>query len=105
MNLNWNPNPFLEKLNATLLYKMTQSTELVESNIKQECPVITGTLRDSIIKSMEVMGTKIKGIIKATAPYAWWVEFGTVKSAPRAFMRRGLALSISGIKDIFKRIV
>jgi len=103
MNLNWKPNSFLERLNQTLLYKLTESLDILDTSIKQECPVITGKLKGSIEKSMDTSVTnKPKCIIVTKAFYAWWVEMGTVKSAPNAFMRRGLAASISSIQGIFK---
>jgi HK97 gp10 family phage protein len=92
----------LERLNQTLLYKLTESLDILDTSIKQECPVITGKLKGSIEKSMDVSGNKPKGIVVAKTFYAWWVEMGTVKMAPRAFMRRGLAASISSIQGIFK---
>jgi len=48
------------------------------------CPVKTGTLRGSI-------KTQIDGAsatVTASTEYAWYVEYGTRKMAPRSFMRR-----------------
>jgi len=103
MNLNWNATPFLEKLHKTILTKFTESSEVIEQNAKLECPVVTGRLQQSIQRSMDVTGDVMKSAISANTPYAWMVEMGTSKMAPRAFMRRGLADSISTIQNIFRR--
>ena len=103
METNWNPIPFLEHLQKTILMKFTESSEVMEQNIKAECPVITGKLVNSIDRNMDVNGETMTARITAKAPYAWFVEMGTVKMAARAFMRRGLANSIPAIQNIFRR--
>ena len=55
-----------------------------EADAKLLCPVKTGTLRGSI-------KTQIDGAsatVTASTEYAWYVEYGTRKMAPRSFMRR-----------------
>jgi HK97 gp10 family phage protein len=86
-----------------MLTKFTQSSEVIEQNAKLECPVVTGRLQQSIQRSVEVNGDIMKSTISANTPYAWMVEMGTSKMAPRAFLRRGLAGSISTIQNIFRR--
>lgn len=55
----------------------------VEADAKALCPVITGALKGSI--KAEVEGFRAE--IAPHKDYAAYVEFGTYKMAPRAYMR------------------
>ncbi len=55
----------------------------IEADAKTLCPVDTGALRGSI--KTQVEGTSAK--VTASMEYAGYVEFGTYKMAPRAYMR------------------
>ena len=55
----------------------------VEADAKALCPVDTGALRASI--KAEIDGTR--ATIEPHQEYAGYVEFGTYKMAPRAYMR------------------
>lgn len=69
------------------------STKVVQT-AKQLVPVRTGNLRDSIGLAPGTeggrTGTALVSVV-ATAPYAGYVEFGTVHMAPRPYMRPALA--------------
>jgi len=54
-----------------------------EADAKTLCPVDTGALRGSIKTQVEGMSAKVT----ASMEYAGYVEFGTYKMAPRAYMR------------------
>ena len=55
----------------------------IEADAKALCPVDTGALRGSIKTQVEGMSAKVT----ASMEYAGYVEFGTYKMAPRAYMR------------------
>ena len=55
----------------------------VEADAKALCPVDTGALRGSI--KAEIEGTR--ATIEPHMEYAGYVEFGTYKMAPQAYMR------------------
>lgn len=54
-----------------------------EADAKTLCPVDTGALRGSIKTQVEGASARVT----ASMEYAGYVEFGTYKMAPRAFMR------------------
>ena len=59
---------------------------MLEADIKEQTPVITGRLKASMI------GSKVgfcKGKVSTDVEYAPYVEFGTSKMEPRAMMRKG----------------
>lgn len=55
----------------------------IRDDAKALCPVDTGALRASIEAHID----GADAVIVASAEYAGYVEFGTFKMAPRAFMR------------------
>ena len=54
-------------------------------------PVKTGRLRNSI----HIIRMKRRRLIGSTVPYAFWVEMGTRKIAPRAYLRRALRKTLN----------
>lgn len=54
-----------------------------ETAAKQFCPVDTGATRNSIGTDMD---TPTKAVVGPTTEYAPYVEFGTYRQAPAAFM-------------------
>lgn len=68
-------------------------TDLIVKEAKRLVPVDTGRLRDSITADTqgEASRTVATGDIVADAPYAGFVEFGTVRMAPQPYMRPALA--------------
>lgn len=81
------------ELEASLTALETAGMEL-EREMRNEAPVLTGALRDSIRK--EVDSSEPAAYVGSDLNYSVFVELGTRKMAPRAFMRRALA-SLGGI--------
>lgn len=79
---------------------MGKACALIEKGAKEECPVRTGRLRNSISYEVERDGDTIIGIVKASAPYAQYVEYGTVKQKPQPFLRPALEKNKHNIDDI-----
>lgn len=84
MNLRANPTfrpGNRAKLEALLVPRIiaavTQASESVVDEAKAIVPVDTGELQESIHSEVVWLGTKVTGTIKAEAPHAAFVEFGT----------------------------
>ena len=68
---------------------MTDAVQNVEGKAKENCPVITGTLRRSIASKADVKGNEIRGIVHAggeKANYAEAVHEGTSRRPPKPFI-------------------
>lgn len=63
----------------------------VESRAKTLCPVDTGRLRSSITHAVTGGQGGLACRVGSNVHYAPWVELGTRRMAPRAFLRRALA--------------
>lgn len=80
---------------GTVVYK---SSIDLRDLIKSKTPVRTGRLRDSIqIDGTSLSPYQYQAYIGSDVEYANAVEFGTVNSAPKPFMRS----SINGYEPIF----
>lgn len=66
----------------------------------------TGRLKSSIVVRVEPDpdGAGYKGVVAVATKYAKWLEYGTVKMAPRPFLRRALANRREAIGKIFRKI-
>jgi len=62
-----------------------------------------GQLVRSITMSVEGTDGEVVGVIRASAPYAAALEFGTTKIAPRPYMQPGLESQRRKIEDMFKK--
>jgi HK97 gp10 family phage protein len=62
-----------------------------------------GQLVRSITMSVEDRDGEVVGLIKASAPYAAHLEFGTSKMAARPYMQPGLESQRRKIQDMFKK--
>ena len=97
--VKWHPEAFLAELNITLGNKLEESAIVVDELAKTNCPVKTGALRDSIYQTTDK--TDLVSYIGSEKPYAFYVEMGTRKFAPRAYLRRALSDAINKIREIF----
>ena len=62
-----------------------------------------GQLVRSITMSVEDREGEVVGLIKASAPYAAHLEFGTSKMAARPYMQPGLESQRRKIQDMFRK--
>lgn len=78
------------KLAAKVDTIVRSTAHLIEANAKQIVPVDTGNLRNSIgtdiTRHAEGQGYGTEAEIGAAAAYAPYVELGTTRMAPRAFL-------------------
>lgn len=70
------------KVAGTMRQAVGVTAHTVESQARARAPVDTGTLRNSI--TTEVSG--LSAVVEARAPYASFVEYGTVHRPPHPFM-------------------
>lgn len=68
-----------------------------ERNAKSYCPVDTGRLRNSISHATD----DTRAVIGTNVEYAPYVELGTSKRSPHAYLKPAVALHV----DEYKRIV
>jgi hypothetical protein len=61
-----------------------------EGSAKHRCPVDTGRLRGSITHRVEQEENAVVGVVGTNVEYAPYVEFGTERTAPSAFLRGGV---------------
>jgi HK97 gp10 family phage protein len=74
----------------------------VEGSAKAFCPVDTGNLRNGI--STTLSPNRLSAQIGPTASYAPFVEFGTSRMAPRAFMGPALDIQTPGFVAALEQI-
>ena len=88
--MSWQNNlkRFTEKQGEKYLLK---KAEEVRTEAAINSPVRTGALQSSI-SLVPVSKTKVR--VGSSLFYAWWVEMGTSKMAPRANIRRALRKEI-----------
>ena len=84
---------FRKELDAKVKRAFNVSSDAVTKRIQRQAPVLTGKLRDSIIKDMV---SDFHARIGSDVDYAGIVEART------AFMRKGLFLSMDEVKEIFE---
>ena len=63
----------------------------------------TGQLVRSITMSVEGTEGEVVGVIRASAPYAAMLEFGTSNIAPRPYMQPGLESQRRKIEEMFRK--
>lgn len=79
------------KLADTQFYKATvDAKDEVVSVAKQNAPVDTGTLRDSIEGTVRTDGGDIILVVGSPVEYAVYVEFGTSKMEAQPYLRPAL---------------
>lgn len=88
---------------GVLANKLVRKTAYdIERDAKTFAPVDTGNLRSSIGSTFELGG--LAAAVSATANYAHFVEFGTSKMAPHAFMGpaldRNTPAFVKGVEQI-----
>lgn len=97
----WHPDGFLNELHAILGEKLEESAEVVRDAAKEICPVRTGKLQNSIEENTDK--DELVATVGSDVEYAPYVELGTRKMPPKAFLRGGLIQSITFIKAIFSK--
>jgi HK97 gp10 family phage protein len=93
-----------DALNKALLSAIKESADVVDRAVKQNVPVDTGTMRNSVTK-------KVNGLmmeVGPTVPYSIFVELGhhlrNGKFLKGQYFMRKTYLQVQGkIRDIFKR--
>jgi len=82
-----NPN-LQEQLKAYMMRQLKIRADYVEQKAKEFCPVDTGTLKDSIETQKQPDGYEVGSF---GISYAKYIEFGTTRHGPVAFVRRAVA--------------
>jgi HK97 gp10 family phage protein len=111
MRETWRINEYLNKMDNHVADKLELASVVVESQAKNNTPVDTGRLRDSI--AHQVNKDEHTAIIGTPVEYAPYVEFGTGKQAedgkgnqniagqkPQSFLRSALKEKEEAVRQI-----
>lgn len=101
MKVVMHPDSFLKELNIQLGTKLQQSSDVVKNNAKEEAPVASGELRESIRDVVD--DQKLEAQIGSDLDYSLNVELGAKNTPANPFLRRALSKSTQAIKAIFSR--
>lgn len=103
---NWNPDKITAEIEKKAMERLEKAGELVASRARQNVPVKSGKLKDSIrvvrLKGDPKLDVRVYAGSreKGGAFYAHMVEYGTSKMKKKPFMRPALNASKTDIKDI-----
>lgn len=84
---------FDEAIERWLKRTVKNRAEFAQEQAKELCPVDTGTLKDSIRIVYADDGTTAK--VGSDVDYCQYVEYGTSKQSPKAFLRRAYMLMVA----------
>jgi HK97 gp10 family phage protein len=84
---------------------VNRAIHAVEADAKALCPVDTGFLRNSITTDVQYGGGTVTGRTGPTANYGGYVEWGTYRMAPRAYMGPALDRHSGEFEDALTAIV
>ena len=98
-----NSSSALNAMDAAVLRALEIIGGQAETNAKALCPVDTGRLRNSITHMVD--DEEKSAIIGTNVEYAPYVELGTVKMAPRAYLRPAIEEHITEYNAIVEREV
>jgi HK97 gp10 family phage protein len=91
MAIKWNSAKVAAELKGRLVENVRDAAEFLADTARDQCPVKTGRLRDSI--EVDIHGDGLSATVSATAPYSAAVEHGTHKTSANPFMRRAMAMA------------
>lgn len=103
---NWHPENITTEIENKAMDRLEKAGELVAYRARQNVPVKSGKLRDTIrvvrLKGDPKLNVRVYAgnRIKDGAFYAHMVEYGTVKMSARPFMRNALSAAKGWIKQI-----
>ena len=101
VKLVWNGDAKKIDIDKGVIAGLIRSTNLVQTEAKVNVPVDEGTLRASIVKSVEE--NKLEGIVSTNVEYAPYVELG-LKSNPNYPRQPYLRPALFDNKDKIKKI-
>ena len=99
MRIEMHDTEFKEALNLKLIKCLEESGQVVQDEAKNNCPVKTGALMDSIEASVDT--SELKAIVGSELEYALIIELGSRKQAPQPYLRQALSSKITQIEQIF----
>jgi HK97 gp10 family phage protein len=76
---------------------LDKSIKLINDVARNECPVDTGSLRDSLVSSID---SKTSASIKSESEYSLYVHEGTSRQPSQPFLREAFIKNLDNIKNI-----
>lgn len=103
IRIRFDDNGLTERLRAGLNLRgpMQRAVNRIVARAKANAPVRTGRLRRSIAGRVEDNGRR--GVIRPSAPYWPYVEFGTRYMQPRYYIRRAVDADHADIRTDIER--
>jgi len=95
-----NSKKVLKEVDRLISQKLVTAAVMVERTAKEECPVLTGTLRRSITHEPTVPEREV--LVGTNVEYAAYVELGTSKMAAQPYLRPALEANVNEIRKLFK---
>lgn len=92
-HLQWNQGALDDLLrgeNGAIAKDLERRAVRVEAAAKRQCPVDTGRLRASITHALDQDGQGLLAVVGSDVEYAAYVELGTSRTRPQAFLRPAL---------------
>ena len=71
---------------AASVNAVTEAVAATVTAAQAAAPVKTGALRDSIVGAVQTDGYSVRGTVRATAPHAHLIEFGTQRVQKKPFL-------------------
>lgn len=84
--LKWNGEEVESEMDNALMTRLEECASEIELKAQINCPVRTGNLQQSITHYTAISDVK-EAHIGTTVQYGTYVEFGTVKSRPKPYLR------------------
>jgi HK97 gp10 family phage protein len=103
MALKWNGDKVAAEIRGRAERGAIEAAEFLAETARDQAPVRTGELRDSI--GVVPGPDRGSAFVVATANHAAPVEWGTYKMSANPFMRRSIAMCREGIRRIIARHV
>ena len=94
---------FLESVRSKALTALSQCGMVIERSAKDNCPVDTGRLRNSITNTVNSGEFSVE--TGTNVEYGIYVEMGTRKMAARSYLKTGLEASASDCANIIKNSI
>lgn len=103
--LNWNGPEVVQAIEEAIVSALSELADDALTYMQSIVPVKTGALRDSCFAQITVENGRLVLSIGATAPYAVYVELGSIRNAAQPYIRPTFDLIKSKLPDLIRKEV
>ncbi|MEI6842061.1 MAG: HK97-gp10 family putative phage morphogenesis protein [Methanomicrobiales archaeon] len=105
IRLDLDTSALIERVNHAMSEGLQEGLHTVETAAKDNCPVDTGALRNSIYTDVKEDESLISGSIIAPMEYATYVHEGTSRMSARPFLYNALVENMGQIEQaVYRKI-